>query len=626
MRRPGLLLLSLLLVWPAGLFAAHKVVRVSGDKVTVSVGSKGGVKAGFTGEVYYHLEIAGQKKRISVANFSVVEVGPRTSVVRVYNKKAPVNTGYQVRFNEKLVAQKVVVKPKPKGNVYVSSQPAGATVTINGRRVEKVTPCLVEGVVVGDARVELKKDFYFGTALVKVVKDQLSKVDVELKAEPAQVKFLSQPFEAKVFVDGELKGTTPVIVKALKAGRHEIRMEKASHFPKAETIFVKGGSKEEIKLTLEPFGEVRFALTPPDAELTVDGEARPCPAGACVFELPIGEHELLITRDKYLKHEKKLSLKVGDSLTERVALIGYPSVEITSSPEKVYVHLQGNKLGRTPLKLQFPDAGEYEFELSKDRYATQKVKVTLAAGKKEKLAVKLLALPKVVITTTPDDADVFLDGKKMGVTPLTLTMDKPGLYIFKVEKYRYKAAELRAQVDLGDKLKLKKKLDYQKKYALQLAREAATRKTIKKKTVLGWTFTGVGAATVGGSVPFFVSWLSKLDTAESEYDKYEQFDGLTEASLFDSTIKKAQSEADSSRTSFIVGASMAGVGVACLSYGVYNLLTVPEDPEKAAKRQKLLEEQQKKQEAPDTAPLGGVSLSPFALPEGGGGFLITGTW
>ena len=48
-----------------------KVVRVSGATVTISVGRAHGVKDGYSGEVFYHLSIAGQKKRISVAQFSV---------------------------------------------------------------------------------------------------------------------------------------------------------------------------------------------------------------------------------------------------------------------------------------------------------------------------------------------------------------------------------------------------------------------------------------------------------------------------------------------------------------------------------------------------------------------------
>ena len=69
-----------------------KVVRVSGAKASISVGSEAGVREGLGGEVFYVLEIAGQKKRITVAQFSVQAVDANTSTIRVFNTTAPVNT------------------------------------------------------------------------------------------------------------------------------------------------------------------------------------------------------------------------------------------------------------------------------------------------------------------------------------------------------------------------------------------------------------------------------------------------------------------------------------------------------------------------------------------------------
>jgi hypothetical protein len=555
-----------------------KVVRVSGSQASISVGAEGGVREGYGGEVFYVLEIAGQKKRISVAQFSVQSVDAKTSVIRVFNTSAPVNTGYLIQFNETLSSKPKVVAPTAKGNVYVSSEPTGATILVNGRKNEQVTPTLLEGIPVGEVRLELRKDFYFGTSMVQVVQDQLAKVNVELKADPAELRLSSVPFEAKVFIDDEFKGSTPVFLKDLNAGRHVVRMEKPSHFPTEETIFVKGGSKEELTLTLKPYGTVAVTITPREAELTLDGEATPCPGGKCELKIAAGEHEVLVTADKFQKFAAPLRVTAGETVPLSVALRGFPSIEIASEPDKVYVSLGGNSLGRTPLKLEFPEDAEYEFTFTKDQYLTKKVKVKLVAGKKEDLKVTLPAMPRVVILTTPDDAEVFLIDKKVGTTPLNLTLEEAGTYVFTLKKPQYKTVEVRAQVDAGDVATFDETLVYQKEVALQLAREAEHAQKVRLKKILGWTFSGVGVAALGASIPFYVTWSSKTKAADKEYAKYEALTAGTEADVFQESIDKAHSYASTAKTNFILALSFTALGLGSSAFGVYELLTIPKAP------------------------------------------------
>jgi len=581
MRVPRLLLFLALLCFglPARAgTATGKVVRVAGSQATISVGSEGGVREGYGGEVFYVLEIAGQKKRITVAQFSVQAVDAKTSTIRVFNTSAPVNTGYLIQFNETLSAKPKAPVITAKGNVYVSSEPDGATILVNGRKHDQVTPTLLEGVAVGEVRLELRKDFYFGTSVVQVLQDQLTKVNVELKADPAEVRLSSVPFEAKVFVDDEFKGTTPVFIKDMQAGRHVVRMEKQGHFPVEETIFVKGGSKDELSLTLKPYGTLAVTITPREAELTLDGNATPCPGGRCELQVASGEHEVLVTADKFQKFAETLRVETGATVPLNVALRGFPSVEITSTPDKVYVSLGGNSLGRTPLKLEFPEDAEYEFVFTKDQFLPKTVKIKLVAGKKEDLKVTLAALPRVIIMTEPDDAEVFLLDKKMGSTPVNLTLEAAGTYVFTLKKPQYKTVEVRAQVDAGDVATFTETLEYQKEVAVQLARQAEYDRTVKLKKILGWTFSSVGVAALGASVPFYVLWSSKTRAADDEYKKYKALSPGTEADVFDKAYGKVTTNANAAKTNFILALSFTAVGLGSGAFGLYELLTISKVP------------------------------------------------
>lgn len=614
MRIPRLVLflLALALGLPAQAgTATGKVVRVSGSQATISVGSEGGVREGYGGEVFYVLEIAGQKKRISVAQFSVQSVDAKTSSIRVFNTSAPVNTGYLIQFNETLSSKPKVVAPTAKGNVYVSSEPDGATILVNGRKSDQVTPTLLEGIAVGEVRLELRKDFYFGTSVVQVLQDQLTKVNVELKADPAEVRLSSVPFEAKVFVDDEFKGTTPVFIKDMQAGRHVIRMEKDSHFPAEETIFVKGGSKDELTLTLKAYGTLAVAITPREAELTLDGEATPCPGGRCELKVAAGEHEVLVTADKFQKFASTLRVEAGGSAPLNVALRGFPSIDISSEPDKVYVSLGGNSLGRTPLKLEFPEDAEYEFVFTKDQFLPKTVKIKLVAGKKEDLKVKLAALPKVSITTDPDDAEVFLLDKKMGNTPLNITLEAAGTYVFTIKKPQYKTVEVRAQVDAGDVATFNETLEYQKEVAVQLARQAEYDRTVKLKKILGWTFSGVGVAALGASVPFYVLWSSKTRAADSEYKKYKALSPGAEAALFTESYDKVTTNANAAKTNFILALSFTAIGLGSGAFGLYELLTISKVP--------------RADDDPEAAPASTWNLLPMTDGETSG-FVFRTTW
>jgi hypothetical protein len=586
-----------------------RVVRVSGGEATLSLGQADGVQPGFKGQIFYVLDIAGQKRQITVAEFTVLRADAHTCTARVFNTKAPVNTGYMVLFSDRLVAPgggggggpAPVVVPKEKGSVYVSSEPAGAQVFIEGRKQAQVTPCEIGGLPVGDLRVELRKEFYFGTAVVKVEKDQIAKVAVELKAEPGDVKFTSQPYEARVYVDDQFKGTTPLLL-SIPAGRHAVRMEKDGHFPADQTLFVKGGTRDELELVLKAFANLALTVTPPDADVTIDGEAAECPGGKCKLQVTVGKHEVLCTRDRYLKFAAEVSLDVGETRAVAAVLRQYPSVEIESAPDKVYVELQGNRLGRTPLKLEFPEEGEYEFVLTKDQYASKTVKVRLTAGRKESVSVKLQTLPRVEITSTPDDAEVMLEGKSMGRTPVVLTLEKAGTYVFTLQKQQYKPAELRAQVDLGDAVKLDRALEYQKDVALQIEKREALASRVRMKKILGWSFSGVGVACLGASVPFFLTWSSKSKAADRDYEKYHALTAGTEQAVFDETIASAHSNASSARTASILAWTFTGVGLAATGFGVYNLLTIP------------------KAEASTS-----VTFAPY-FDGSASGFSLTGTW
>ena len=96
---------------------------------------------------------------------------------------------------------------------------------------------------------------------------------------------------------------------------------------------------------------------------------------------------------------------------------------VTSQPAGASVSLGGDSLGETPLERELP-CGDIELSFSKERRAPLRKAVTLTPSQLNQVEVRLQR-PKVELTVTskPDGATVKLDGKSVGKTPLTTTVD-----------------------------------------------------------------------------------------------------------------------------------------------------------------------------------------------------------
>lgn len=61
----------------------------------------------------------------------------------------------------------------------------------------------------------------------------------------------SEPSGASVYLDGELKGTTPITVSEVSAGAHEIKFMKKGYKEWSKSISVSGGSTSDISVSLD---------------------------------------------------------------------------------------------------------------------------------------------------------------------------------------------------------------------------------------------------------------------------------------------------------------------------------------------------------------------------------------
>jgi hypothetical protein len=124
------------------------------------------------------------------------------------------------------------------GAIFVNSQPAGATVELDGHALAETTPTVARGVGAGAHHVRLRAD---GHALVDeavtLAAGERTAIDVALPPASRTVEVQTVPAGALVFLDGHLMvGQTPLQVELTVDDFHELRLEKAGYEPMRHAI------------------------------------------------------------------------------------------------------------------------------------------------------------------------------------------------------------------------------------------------------------------------------------------------------------------------------------------------------------------------------------------------------
>ncbi len=114
-------------------------------------------------------------------------------------------------------------------------------------------------------------------------------------------------------------------------------------------------------------------------------------------------------------------------------------ITVNVNPEGAQVILDGQTLGVSPLELSNLTPGQHTITVSKSGYSPETRTIDVASRSKSVVVIQLAMLAaQLSVTSDPAGAKVILDGKDLGkVTPLQLTVEKPGNHTILVRKEGY---------------------------------------------------------------------------------------------------------------------------------------------------------------------------------------------
>jgi len=219
----------------------------------------------------------------------------------------------------------------------------------------------------------------------------------------------TEPDGAEIFIDGQSMGNAPLILKRIVTGPHTLIARKKGHRDAEEKFVIAKDLvvKKNLQLIYDP------NYTPASIPGATSSEAAAASVASAGPEEPA-------------KHRIPTVTQFG-------------SLFINTDPAKGEVMLDGKSLGIAPVEVKEVLIGSYTLSARKKYYQENKLDVVIEKDKVLKKTIKLMrGKGNITVFTTPDQAQVYLNGKKQpDTTPMTITDILAGKHklIFKKDVY-----------------------------------------------------------------------------------------------------------------------------------------------------------------------------------------------
>ena len=262
-------------------------------------------------------------------------------------------------------------------------------------------------------------------SVVTVTDEDNQIVELVLQPLPGRLGVNSQPFGAKVLIDGELIGETPLSDVPVEAGEHSLRIQAVRYLPLELTLLVTGRNiQQHLELVLEPaWAEITVDSLPQGATVLVDGEA----AGATpvVLEILQGERQLILQKEGFAHWQEVLTITASEAQDMGTVELqpAAATIQLVSLPNRANVTVDGEFRGQTPLTLEVSPDHPHRLAVFKPGYRRHISSLEMAAGATTSRTVKLVAqLGEVRFNIEPQGAILKINGQPRGRGSRTLAL------------------------------------------------------------------------------------------------------------------------------------------------------------------------------------------------------------
>ncbi len=383
----------------------------------------------------------------AISQESVRELAP-IEQMRLVQLPAPVETPAQAPAGaaETGAAATPTVQPEKVG---FTVQPPDAEIVIDGTPVGRGT---FSGLYAPGETIEVlfRRGGYVERRLtVRVARGASRQYAITLKEQivPVEITLHSSPEDARILVDGTEVGTGRYTGTWPSGTRLAVRMERDGWLPGEFSIEVSKDGEKAFDLVLErPKRAVTVKALPADATISLAG--KPVGTGRFSGEYPAGERlTFQVTRAGYASRTLPVEVAEGGSALEVRLERETREILIHTNPPDAVITRGSQVLARGRYTGRFAVGEALSFQISRAGYVARILNLSVPEQNRRTFRVDLTEESREIsLTTRPADAEILLDGEKVGQGSLTRSFPLSRTLSFVVRRPGYQEQALTVPV------------------------------------------------------------------------------------------------------------------------------------------------------------------------------------
>lgn len=156
-------------------------------------------------------------------------------------------------------------------------------------------------------------------------------ISVDTPVQPGTMDLQSVPGGASVTVDGNYRGTTPLVISGLSPGTYAVTFAKSGYVDLSTQVIVQAGGNSEAVATLQPkTGTLAVNSTPSGARVQLDGAFAGL-SPVVLENISADSHTVGVEMDGYTAASRTVSIAVGQVNPVDVSLIPVPTTVIPAA-------------------------------------------------------------------------------------------------------------------------------------------------------------------------------------------------------------------------------------------------------------------------------------------------------
>ena len=247
----------------------------------------------------------------------------------------------------------------------------------------------------------------------------------------------SEPSGASVYINNEFVGNTPLNNYKQSYGTYQYRLESPNYHPATGTIELNAGRFEQ-RIALKPaFGSISVKSNVAGAKILLDGKPTDKNSPATLTEIPSGSHTITLQSDKYAPQQQNVVVEDGQTANISMSLDARFARITINTLDGAEIYSNGKLLGRGHYSEDMME-GYYDLEVRMEHYKSVTKQIQVIAGQSQDITLN--PIPKygsLDVTSTPHDAEVTIDGKPYGKTPMTVDQLLEGEHKVVISKSGY---------------------------------------------------------------------------------------------------------------------------------------------------------------------------------------------